>query len=402
MKVLLTLFDIQDYGGIVGDIEFLIRGLRENDYEADLILLRDTTKPVYTKQLKYKQGSYQSNSGVGHVHTLDGWSGIPVWSFHTEQHVQEYHQFAKAYDLIIHEIPNPPQTGAWREIYDINTPQVIAAHDAHYRRAYPYIAEIAHLVRGISCTNHAGYVALAEFPGPRAFIGAAHEVMDWPLLPTWRERKKQAVCAHVWKNWKHMDRVVAAAPYLLDSSLIMAGDGIERRYMASLTKCKPKYIGLWQTFNECSWAEYAGMLPYEELFATYQNSRVMVDMSYSDKFASLGNHFNRSIIEAFNNGCVSICTDMNMRENTPQVPLFEKDETHIEVPYDITPEDLADVIDDTVNMPAKRANRIIENGREILLKYFNYEDVWEEYFKLARGEPAGIYPVLEVGKQPCK
>jgi hypothetical protein len=257
---------------------------------------------------------------------------------------------------------------------------------------------VAHLIDGISCTNHAGYVALKEFNAPRAFIGAPHKPLDWSNLPPWNDRPKRVVCAHVWKAWKHMDTVMAAAPHLTDCTLTMAGDGIERRYMTSQEKCKPKYEGLWcRTFDELYWAHYAGMLSNSELFKLYQHSRVMVDMSYSKKFTELGNHFNRSIIEAYNNGVVPICTDMNMRENNPQVPLFEKDITHIEVPYDISPEDLAIVIDDTCNLPKRKANKIIKTGRQILSEHFNYENTWWHHHRLAQGEPAGVYPVLETG-----
>lgn len=398
MKILLTLFEIQDYGGIVGDIEFLIKGLREHGHEVDFVMLRNVARDPYIRKAEGPKGSYASQTG-GEVHTLGGWYGVLVMGYGNEYFLRKYQDFANGYDLIIHEIPNPKPEGLWRELYDVKPPQVIAAHDAHFRDMYPYIREIAHKVKGISCTNHAGYNALSWFPGPRAFIGAAHQLADWDKLPLWDAKSKQAVCAHVWKAWKHMELVVAAAPHLKDAALVMGGDGIEGRYMRSKDKCKPKYKGLWDAFLDTE-HQYRGLMTHEELYEEYKYSRLMVDMSFSRKFYALGNHFNRSILEAGNMGCISICTSENMAPTNEQVVLFEDGVTHIGVPHNITPESLASIMDWAVNIHADDANQMIANVRKILADHFDYRKVCLEYIKLAEGKPAGIYPILETGAWP--
>lgn len=403
MKVLLTLFEIQDYGGIVGDVEYLIKGLRENGHECDIVLLRPNDRDLTLRKATGPKGSYDSTTG-GEAHTLAGWYGIKVLGYVGDRAILNWQRFASRYDLVIHEIPNPPQDekGYWKQIYDIDPPQLIAAHDAHFRDMYPYIREIAHRVKGISCTNHAGYNALSWFPGPRAFIGAAHVPREaaWDRDTPWEYRAKRAVCAHVWKAWKRMDKVVEAALHT-KSKVVMGGDGIEGRYMRSKDKCKPKYIGLWDKFL-ASGGEYKGLMTHDELFLEYQNARVMVDMSYSRKFQALGNHFNRSVIEAYNNGCVPICTVENMAVTNEQVPLFSDKDNYIAVEHNIDPENLAEVIDWTMQLNPATVERVIQKGRRILLDHFDYRKVCLEYLKLAEGKPAGIYPILEVGSWPEK
>lgn len=405
MKILLTLFEIQDYGGIVADVEYLAKGLMENGHEVNLVLLRPNQSSPSIRKMTGPRGSYPSIFG-GEVNTLAGWYGVTVMGYAGEQNILSWKKLANQYDLVIHEIPNPKDDdgGWWQQIYDIDPPQIIAAHDAHFRDMYPYIADVAERITAITCTNHAGYVALEWCPIPRAFIGAAHELENWDRKMKWGQRVARAVCAHVWKAWKHNDIVVRAIPHLQHSGILMAGDGIEGRYMRSKDKCKPKYKGIWEAaFSEQTGngrGAYLGLLTGNQLYQLYTESRVMVDMSYSKKFAALGNHFNRSILEAANNGCISICTIENMRENNPQVELFQDGITHVGVHQGIDPKDLAAVVDWACNLREEDAMPMVEAARKVLSDHFDYRKTCLQYLELAKGNPAGIYPLLETGKLP--
>jgi hypothetical protein len=142
------------------------------------------------------------------------------------------------------------------------------------------------------------------------------------------------------------------------------------------------------------------MLTHEELFALYRESRVMVDMSYSEKFYALGNHFNRSVIEAYNNGVLPICTIENMRENNPQRVLFDNGTNYVGVPAACSPKYLADVIDWATGLHADDVAVVIAKGRQILLDHFDYRVTSQQYLDFAQGKAAGIYPKLEVGYVP--
>lgn len=400
MKILITIFEINDYGGIVAGVENLIKGFYVNGHTCDLVILRPGDRDMYLRKPEGPRNSYRSIAGSD-VNLYSGWYGVPVMTYGTPHRISQWKSFANGYDYIIHELPNPKPEGCWREIFDVEPPQVLVAHDAHFRDAYPYIVEIAHKVKGISVTQPAGYRALEWFPAPRAFIGAAHIPVPWQALPSWQERQTQAVCAHVWKGWKHMDLVMRSANYLSKARLVMGGDGIEARYMRSKDKCKPKYEGLWAEYIATG-HEYVGTLTPSQLGELYQSSKLMVDMSYSKKFAALGCHFNRSIIEAANYGCVALCTQENMASVQEQVTLFRGGESHFEVPHNITPQSLAEWIDwITWDVGEEQHRAMVDRVRHVLLDHFDYRKVCMEHIYLADGKPAGVYPRLETGSWPA-
>jgi glycosyltransferase involved in cell wall biosynthesis len=405
LKILLTLFEIQDYGGIVGDVEFLMKGLKEHGHHVDLVLLRDSDRDVYIRKPEGPTGSYTSVSG-GQANTLAGWYGIPVMGYGSPARIRAWQSFANGYDLVIHEIPGPKLVDEtnydWRDIYDIRPVQIIAAHDAHFRDMYPHIREVADRITAITCTNPAGYKALEWCPIPRAFIGAAHEVRDWTNDIPWGRRHRTACCAHVWKAWKHMEKVVGAAPLICENTFLwMAGDGIERRYMASPDPNKVKYPGLWGAARKNTHKfAYFGLMTHSELFSRYISTQLMVDMSFSKKFYALGNHFNRSVIEAYNTGMLPLCTVENMLDEGMQRQLFKHGETHIGIPASSDYEDVATAIDWCLDLSSATVERIIANGREILKEHFDYKRTSLQYLDLAAGKPAGIYPNLETGRWP--
>jgi len=411
MKILFTIFaDINNFGGITADLELKCLGLTEAGHEVTLVGLRESNQVIRKRQTNLKggpAGSYLSNFKSFRdwdpviANTDMGWYNIPVIGYGSDEGIAKWKSVANKFDVIFHEIPgpNPPDDdGRWRQIYDVKTPQIIVVHDAHFRVMYPHIIEVAHKIKGITCTNPAGYNGLSWFPGLRSFIGAPHPVLDWDSQPSWDERRPVAVAAHMWKAWKHQDLLVRAAPSLKQSKLIMAGDGIERRYLTSETKCPPAFQGLWEAARSSGNFSYKGLVTPDKLFAIYQRSRVMVDMSWSDTFNELGNHFNRSIIEGYNNGVVPICVDMNMNEDGMPKKMFKPGVTHLEVSPGITPKQLARRIDEVANMSASEAEKIISAGRKVLLKYFDYRKCSLEFLKLAKQEPCGVYGELEMGK----
>lgn len=402
MKILLTLFDIMDIGGIGSDVDWKIRGLEKAGHKVDIIMLRMTdTDPkmrTRTKQVGYTEGP----NGL-QIHPRAGFFGVEVWGYEGKHRIKKLHKLFNKYDGIIHEIPGPNPIltmdvrGYWKKLYMHDVPQIISAHDANFRDMYPHLIEIADHIKGISCTNQAGYRALEWFPAPRAFIGAPHPVYNWKKMKSWDDRKIQAVSAQVWKAWKHVDYSVRALPFLKESELILCGDGIERHYMTSKTKVKDKYKGIWRKAEKAG-MDWRGMISTPELAKLYRESRVMVDMSWSKKFIKLGCHFNRSIIEGYNNGCVPVVVSENMDEEGFQRALFQDGKTHFEIQADHSPKELAELIDHVANLPAKKADKIIKRGRDILLENFDYRTSSLEFIKLLKGKPAGVYPKLETGK----
>lgn len=409
-RILFTIFHICDYGGIVADLELKCRGLRAAGHEVKLVVLRATGPTSGIKRsLKPEgpQGTYPSEFGRHKgkqilANTESGWYWIPAINYATDEGMAYWRKVASRFDVIFHEIPGPvpDKDGWWRQLFDLPSPvrQIMIAHDAHFREMYPHIIDIASHLQGIACTTPAGYMGLSWMPTYRAFIGAPHPVLDWDQMPQWKDRKPVGVAAHMWKAWKHQDMIVKAAPYLQSSKVIMAGDGIERNYMTSETKTPPEYKGIWKKALKSGNMAYKGLIVPDRLFKIYQQSRVMIDMSWSDKFNGLGNHFNRSIIEGYNNGVVPICVRMNMKDTNTQRQLFKGGLTHVEVEHTITPKELAEVIDETANMHRDDAMAIIDRGRKMLLRFFAYNRSSTDFLKLAHQEPCGVYPELEMGR----
>lgn len=401
-KILMTIFECMDIGGIGTDVDWKIRGLEEAGHKVDIVMLKNADMDPKMRGRTTQVGATDGPKGL-QIHPRAGFFGLPIVSYGSKQRLRKLWKRFEKYDTIIHEIPGPDPAktrddrGYWHKMYEHDVPQIISAHDANFRDLYPYLIKVAPHIKGISCTNQAGYEALSWFPAPRAFIGAPHPVFDWEEMPGWEDRKQRAICAHVWKAWKHMDYVVRAIPKLKDTTMVMCGDGIERNYMTSKDKVRDRYRGIWAAATEAG-MDYKGMLKANQLHKLYRNSRVMVDMAWSKKFEKLGCHFNRSIIEGYNNGCVPIVVAENMHEEGFQLQMFKAGKTHFEIKADHKPKELAQLIDHVVNLPAEEADKIIKRGRKILMEFFDYRKSSLQFLDLAEGKPAGVYPKLETGK----
>jgi len=363
MRILIPMFEIQDYGGITGHTEYLIKGLQEHGHKVDFVLLRNNDQNPYVRKQDGPAHSYASATG-GSVHLLAGWYGVLVMSYGTLHRATQFVEMAKGYDFIIWGLPCPYDNGGcWMELYTSGVPQVACIHDAHYPKAYKHLDMVVDYLSFLAPVNESAYGALATWPGEKRLINNGHKLLDWKDLPPWDIRQQQAVCAHVWKAWKRMDRVVAAAPHMR-GHLVMGGDGIEGRYMRSLAKCPPKFIGLWDTFLAYG-GQYMGVMTEAELFALYEDSSVMIDISYNARFASYGCHYNRSIVEALNHGCLPLMCEESMAGSV----IFDRN-TYVGVSKDASPEKLAEAIDAAINFEG--AEDVIAAGREVLTRSFDY------------------------------
>ena len=373
MKVLIPMFEIQDYGGITGHTELLMRGLKEAGHEVRLVILRNNDQPAYIKKPTGPDGCYRSETG-GMVHLLYGWYGVTVMSYGKDVRAKQFVRFAQGFDHIIWSLPCPYNNeGAWRKLFTSSIPQVACIHDAHYERAYTHLADVADYLNFIAPVNESAYGAVFTYPGQKRLINNGHVILGRPT--PYHERSSHVVCAHVWKAWKNMHRVVAAAPHTKTSHVIMGGDGIEGRYMRSKNKCKPKYMGLWDAYC-ASDHDYMGILTPVELFRLYRHSRVMIDLSWNERFAGYGCHYNRSIVEGANHGCIPLLTEEFMEGSN----VFPGD-TFIGVSKDAGPEDLAETIDMAADLAPQEADYILEHLHDIISNNFDYKVTCLQYLE---------------------
>lgn len=376
MKICIPMFEIQDYGGITGHIEYLAKGLKEHGHDVEFVLLRNNAQYPYRRKSTGPSGSYPSVFG-GEVHLLAGWYGCVVRSYGDLRHSNDTREYLRTFDFIIWGLPCPYNNeGHWVELYENGVPQVACIHDAHYPKAYKHLDSVVDHLSFLAPVNESAYGALESWPGEKRLINNGHKLADWDHQMPWHLRYQEAICAHVWKAWKRMDRVVAAAPHM-KSDLIMGGDGIEGRYMRSKDKCKPKYKGLWDGFV-ASGKTYLGIIPEQELFDLYLHARVMIDISYAERFASYGCHYNRSIVEALNYGCVPL---MNYEAMEGSI-IFPKN-TYATISDRGTqdPVQFASTVDSIINMNPSYARDYIEEGRKVLSASFDYRRTCLQYLE---------------------
>lgn len=374
MNILIPIYEIQDYGGITAHTEYLIRGLTEAGHNCQLVILRNNDQDPYVRKPQGPANSYESVTG-GSVHLLAGWYGVTVMSYGTLRRAMEFRIFAKQFDWIIWDLPVPYNgEGYWLELYQNDVPQVAVVHDAHYPKAYkPQLDAISSNLLFVAPVNESAYGSLESYPGVRRLIvngiGLSHS--DWQK--PWEDRYPTVTCAHVWKAWKNMHVVVAAAPMIQHAKLIMGGDGIEGRYMRSKDKCKPKYKGLWDAFQQTSHL-YVGVQTPAQLMTWYSDSRVMLDLSYNKRFSSYGSHFNRSMMEGLNYGAIPLVHAGNIENSR-----FWRNGKNCLAIDSLEPKVVAEAIDEAANLDPELAAEILNSGRQLLRDHFDYRQTCLRY-----------------------
>ena len=397
-KVLICLYKINNYGGITTYVEELKRGFSDIGVKCDLILLGTTDRKPYVRQHTKRPGSSASNFKGMTCNADTGWGGVTVVSYNSMERIREFHRIANNYDLVFWCIPVPswselPSVPHWRELYNMpKIRQIAAIHDGNFRYLYPHLNDVAKHLKGVACVHGAAFASARMFNGKSAFIPNPHPLLK--LQNTWDDKKKIVFCSHMWKGWKHMELAVKASPHLKNSRLILGGDGIERRYMTSPTKCPKKYEGIWVRMIAKKNAKYVNMLSAPEMREYYKKSRVMFDPSFSKNYNNMGSHFNRSIFEAYNHGVVPVCTKENM-----QLPgIFKPGLSHLEIKASDSPERIAATLDKAANLSSEQASKIIEYGRSLIAKHFRSKKIAKDLIRLSLGKPCGLTESLQEGK----
>lgn len=397
MKILICLYSINNYGGITTYVEHLNRGLASIGHEAELMLLSETDRKPYNRRHSKRPGNFPSSWEKFTANSDTGWGGVPVWSYANSERIAEFRRHVnKTYDAVIWGVPVPSWSKLklvpdWQELYKLKVPQIAIIHDGNFRYLYPHLNAVASRLQGVACVHGAAFTSAQMFDGAYSLIPNPH-----PLLKStteWDDRKRLIACAHMWKGWKHMEIAVKAVPLLKSSRMILAGDGIERRYMCSPTKCPPKYEGIWPAMMESGKAKWLDVLSQQEMRELYLKSRIMFDPSYSKNYNLMGSHFNRSVFEAYNSGMVPVCMESNM-----QIPeLFKNGKTHVGIPAGSSIKKIASILDDAANMSAEEAGKIVVAGRAIIKKHFHRDVVAQGLLNLLDGESPGILGV-HIGK----
>lgn len=347
MRILLTHFQIQDYGGIVNYSECMAQGLRENGHKVSAIMFKNKGKSGKSPSKdRFLDEGWEESCIADWMHQKCGWEGMSQINYRTDK--EEISCLGQQYDLIIHIIPVPTCTKAtkgdedWKEIFSeiefCGTKQIAVIHDGNMQKLYPHVLKICDQLDGIICVHDAAFNSCDVLPVRRTFIPNPHHFYDRRILPI-EERGEVLISLQTFKRWKRVDDLVRAIPFMDEfSEKIICGGGIEYHYMTSKTKCKKEYMDengnkIWDKAI-ANGMEYRGYVTTEVRDKLLSQSRLLVDPSWSKTYSQYGSHFNRVMIEAMAQGCVPVCTDLGMKNSV----LFKSGINYLEIPHDCPPD----------------------------------------------------------------
>jgi len=398
MKILMTMYQIQDYGGIINHVEFLAQGLKELGHEVDFRMLIPRDKYTPMRKLPKDIREYTTKlEGTGYPHhQARGWIRVPKIPYLSSYHRKNFVHDMGKYDAVLWHIPvptlNKDNEGVkeWLELYDNGTKNIAIIHDGNLPHLYPHLAKVSKHFIGSVCVHNSAYESSAKMDLPRTMICNPFDVTQENLNSF--EERTGLVAVQIFKAWKRMDTLVRAISYMKnEQSKIVGGAGIEYRYMTSKDKCKEKYFEpdgtrIWDNALKHG-MHYAGVLPNEKVFSILKNARVQIDPSWSVKYSGFGSHFNRTTVEAIICGAVPMATDLGMITSSEKVkhPFHSHGDkqNYIQIPHDSTPQEFADIVDDAVTVKV-RWLKLQENGKQILPQ-FDKVNVAQKYIDFING-----------------
>lgn len=426
MKIALALFPVNDLGGIISHVENLALGLRELGHSVDfhiLYLQKNFRQPRSDFDIVSSKKGWSFGVFCA-VHPIFGWNAKPgkhKLSYGDPESRKRTIDKLSEYDIIIWEVPVPTKQRGnlgnhyWLSLYDACEKNVAIVHDGNVLST-PWILAIRKKVKGLACVHECAYNSSAKLGIPRSLILNPQSLIGVDFEDNYIEREKGFLSVQVFKAWKHVDDILRSVPYLpRDIRKIIAGGGIEQRYMTSKEKTKPKYfcnkdadeylpeevednnIKIWDRALHYG-MEWLGPISEFKRDIILRQIRTLVDPSWSTRHSQYGGHFNRVVVEAMKQGAIPLATNIGMSgSGDGRGKIFQPNENYIMIPYDYPPREYAQIIDYANNLSKNEASRIIENNFN-LLGHFDRRKVAGDFIKLAEGRKSGFFEKRVVGK----
>ena len=389
MKFLMTLFQIQDYGGIINHAEYLTKGLKELGHEVDFRILVPKSA-VSNKQLMRGRSNHEGykslEGGTGYMfHQARGWKGVPKVPYVSKQARQQFKEDCSKYDAVLWHIPVPTlnkdnaEIKEWLELYDHGSKNIAIIHDGNLPKLYPHLISVSKHFHAAVCVHESAYNSAEYLNIPRKLILNPFDIHG-ELGPEFSKRDG-LMAVQVFKAWKRVDTLIRAIPHVRPyADMFVGGAGIEYRYMTSKEKCKPQYFDaygnrIWEVALKHG-MQYLGVLENETVLDLLKKVKLQIDPSFSKKYSGYGAHFNRTTIEAMINGAVPMATDLGMKDSQ----IFKSGKNFIEISHTATPEEFGDIINDSLINKAQW-DTIRDNNISLLYK-FDKRNVAQEYVDL--------------------
>lgn len=379
-KILIVLHEyIQDLGGLINWTESLIHGFKVLGCESKLIRVENKSSfHAVTMQHPRKRE-------VGYAgYYLDQKVG---WIFPTHARVPflstDWNKYTKDYDMLIWLAPVPTKTstiyqdGDWQRLYSTvnkRTTQIICIHDGNLHRLYPHALEVIKYCHALTAVHDSamGSLKLIKTKIPKLIIPSA-QIARFAKV-NFQNRKNQVFSVQTWKHWKHVGDLVRAIPYI-KPKVILGGAGIHYYWMSGKKRREP-YGHIWEDALEAG-MKYVGWLTVSERDEILKTSKLLVDPSWSKQYAKLGSHFNRVFCDAAMMGCLPASTDMLMQNNS-----FFDPSDYITLPWNASPQEYAECINQAVRMDEKSYTTKVKNLQSVVRKKFDSVHCAKEYLKL--------------------
>lgn len=188
---------------------------------------------------------------------------------------------------------------------------------------------------------------------------------------------------------------------------VLAGGGIGMYYMTSQDKLKPAFIAskeydpdipethvgqrIWDLAISYGMA-YHGYLTNTQREQFLSGAKFLIDPSWSKKYAGIGDHINRTPIDGLIGGAVPIARNFGVATSVDGIgEFFKPDRSYVMIPWDATPKQFAEIVNDAMNMPESRRQEMLEAGRAEVVPHFDHLRVAQTFIDLAAGKPAGVY-----------
>jgi hypothetical protein len=397
MKFLMTLFQIQDYGGIINHAEYLTKGLKELGHEVDFCMLVPKSAVSNRAPIRGRDGDYKSlEGGTGYkFHQARGWKGVPKIPYVSKQARDAFKDRCSKYDAVLWHIPVPTlnkdntEITAWLDLYDHSSKNIAIIHDGNLPKLYPHLISVSEYFHAAVCVHESAYNSAEYLDIPRKLILNPFKIHG--DLGLGFDKRSGALAIQIFKAWKRVDTLVRAVPFIQEP-VVVGGAGIEYRYMTSKDKCKPKYFDaqgnrIWAIALNTGMS-YHGVVPNEEVLRLLGETKLQIDPSFSKKYSGYGAHFNRTTVEAMIKGAVPMATDLGMKNSQ----IFKSGQNYIEIPHTATPEEFGDIVNE--GLTNKEQWETIQHNNLGLLNKFDMRNVAQEYVDIVT-EPTHF---LEKGK----
>jgi hypothetical protein len=418
------------YGGHLDYSNELVGGFRNAGYDVDYIWLTNAkTESRNTQFEEYLNSSNGVDDTGKTVYNFTYYKHLGCWgnvekgfvldktSYSNIDQIERIRTRLDSYDIVMwQDVGNFNQkplreehSTNWLRLFKRNnhkTKQIAMVHEHIMETRYPFLANIIHLFDHVISVHPAAYNKSVKLNKKTFLIPNPQDIsaMDTTHSNYDKLGNKELFSMGAWKSSKRFQDIVAAVPYIdSDAKIYMAGDGIERRYLATENEenMKENYVasratdpdidsstltenvienGIWKRAHRVNPNfNYVGTLSKKQRDERYDNASLFLDPAWYRENFKIGAHFSRVIIEAMIHGVVPIGRNLGLSNNVEgNGEFFTAGKNYIMIPYDSTPKQFADIVNTSLGMSKSQYDTIVQTNYE-LVKDFAIENIISQF-----------------------